>query len=463
MIPLPRSILSLLLPLLVLPSGCDAPASVDDHADDHVDAPSNRIDVPELVRQNLGIEFTAVQRRAVTSTMRLPARVELLPTATHHYRAPMAGRVLLHVEPLQKVAPGDLLYTLDSPQWRLRQRELGELLRDREVNAARLDAMQPLLQACELHETSLRRAHEVAESYVADLEQAQADIGGQSQKIATARVDLGRLAAQIAEAAEKHVETETRIRELRAQQKANEQQFDLLLAGAAATLGLEPAALRGDDRWNEMTTIEVRATQAGVVEQIAASNGLFVDQHAAVVVVVDPARVRCRARALQSDLGELRDGLQADIVPAAGDARRAGAAVQLAPIADAQTRTVELFVTPTAATDWLRPGLAVFVEVVTSTTAEAELAIPRACLLPDGTDRVFFLRDPRDPDKVIRVVADAGATDGEWVEIKSGVIEGDEVVSAGAFELVLASGDNKPKGGHFHADGTWHADGEDHE
>ena len=53
--------------------------------------------------------------------------------------------------------------------------------------------------------------------------------------------------------------------------------------------------------------------------------------------------------------------------------------------------------------------------------------------------------------------------DGMWIEVKSGIMDGDEIVMAGAFELVLASSNQSIKGGHFHADGTWHADGEDHE
>jgi hypothetical protein len=100
----------------------------------------------------------------------------------------------------------------------------------------------------------------------------------------------------------------------------------------------------------------------------------------------------------------------------------------------------------------------VFLEVTTGASGDEPLAIPLACVLQDGLDRVFFRRDPRNPDKVIRVVADLGLDDGVWVEVKSGITDGDEVVQAGAYELVLASSDRTPKGGHFHADGTWHED-----
>jgi multidrug efflux pump subunit AcrA (membrane-fusion protein) len=87
-------------------------------------APSNRVDVPPMVRRNLGIEFATVARRRVAQTLRLPAQVELLPAATQHYTAPFAGRVQVLVAPLQQVEAGDVLYTLDSHEWRATQREL---------------------------------------------------------------------------------------------------------------------------------------------------------------------------------------------------------------------------------------------------------------------------------------------------------------------------------------------------
>jgi hypothetical protein len=104
----------------------------------------------------------------------------------------------------------------------------------------------------------------------------------------------------------------------------------------------------------------------------------------------------------------------------------------------------------------------VFVEIITKTSGASELAIPKSCVLPDGLDRVFFRRDPNNQDLVIRIVGDFGQDDGKWVEVMSGITDGDEIVAAGAFELVLASSNQVPKGGHFHADGTWHA-GKDNE
>jgi hypothetical protein len=47
------------------------------------------------------------------------------------------------------------------------------------------------------------------------------------------------------------------------------------------------------------------------------------------------------------------------------------------------------------------------------------------------------------------------------VQIESGVKPGDEVVLDGVYQLLAASSASVQKGGHFHADGTFH-EGEDH-
>jgi multidrug resistance efflux pump len=422
-------------------------------------APSNRVDVPPMVRRNLGIEFATVARRRVAQTLRLPAQVELLPAATQHYTAPFAGRVQVLVAPLQQVEAGDVLYTLDSHEWRATQRELGALATAIELTGARIDAMGPLLESCAEHERSLRTAHDVTGRYIEDLQRAEGDVGGQAQKLAAARVELAQLAAQIADADEKHTETVTRQKELDATLRSQREQLELLQQGAAAALGVPAESLAAG--WRGLSRIEVRAQRTGVVDEIRVANGALVESFGHVLSTIDPTAVRCHARALQSDLGLLRNGLPAAIVPTGtGEAgQRVAGTLQLGPAGDARARTLDVYVAPEGGDlGFVRAGLAVFVEITTATSGDAPLAIPRACVLPDGLDRVFFRRDPRDPDKVIRVVADLGVDDGVWVEVKSGLTDGDEVVQAGAYELVLASGDQTPKGGHFHADGTWHED-----
>jgi multidrug efflux pump subunit AcrA (membrane-fusion protein) len=209
--------------------------------------------------------------------------------------------------------------------------------------------------------------------------------------------------------------------------------------------------------------IVVRAADAGLVETIAVTNGGLVEAGAPVLVVLQPEKVRFRAHALQSDLGRLRDGLAARIVPPVGgtialDDSMTGT-LELAPAADADARTIGLLVTPASLARWARAGVAGYLELVLAGGRE-ELAIPSSAVVRDGTVSVIFRRDPANADKVIRLEADLGVSDGRWVELRSGVKLGDEIVVGGNYQLMLASSGSAPKGGHFHSDGTFH-EGED--
>lgn len=447
---------------VLLVASCRQDPAATPH-DDHPIPKTDRIDVPEAVRKNLGIEFVAVERRRVAATLRLPGHFELLPHARHEHRAAFAGRVDVRVQALQPVAVGDVLYVLDAPAWRQQQRELGEIDSELALTRAHRRAVQPLLEAHKAHEESLVEALGVVRRRVTELEATQQSVGGQAQPLTDARVLVAQLQAQIAEAAEQHTETTSRIAKLDADERALADRRALALAATAAALGTTVAELEAADgalpRWRTLATIPVRAAAAGVVEQLPVATGGWIEEHELVLTTIDPGQVRFRARALQSDVGALRDGLPTRITAAGAEASgHVAGPLQLGAEGDPRQRTLDLFVVPAGTAPFVRPGIAGFVAIETHASARPELAIPREAVLPDGLLRVFFRRDPADPDKVIRVEADLGIDDGRWVEVKSGLMDGDQVVTAGAYELVLASSGSAPKGGHFHADGTWHAE-----
>ena len=123
-----------------------------------------------------------------------------------------------------------------------------------------------------------------------------------------------------------------------------------------------------------------------------------------------------------------------------------------------QQRTIPIYLVPQELPRWAKAGVTAYLEVFADADASPTLAIPRAAVIRDGLDVVFFRRDPNDPNTAIRVQADLGAGDGRWVEVNSGVMAGDEIVLEGVYPLMLASSESgeRMKGGHFHADGTFH-------
>ena len=222
------------------------------------------------------------------------------------------------------------------------------------------------------------------------------------------------------------------------------------------------------ERWRTLGALVVTASKPGIVESLTVTDGAWADERGLVLSVVQPEQLRFHAMGLQSDLGLLRDGLDARIVPPAPtNVKRAiglqdtmSGTVSLGLTADPQSRTVDLFVTPEALSEWARPGVTAQLEITTDATGAPELAVPLAAVQQDGLEAVLFRRNPEKPNEVIRIEGDLGANDGRWVSVLSGLRDGDEVVLDGSFQLMLATSGSMQKGGHFHADGTFH-EGED--
>lgn len=414
-------------------------------------APTNRIDIPATVRNNLGITFVRVERRRVESTIRVPGAFELQPLARHEHRLTLPGRVKLEVDQYQRVEPGDLLYRFLSPAWPELQHEI--IVGEQDIEAA-------------------HAAIAVAQARIEEAERRLAIMRGRIASLSSAELRSADLEAQAAEIEASLPRLRAELKQAETSLANGERTREHALHRASAASGIAESTLAApvlhDGRtlpaYRTIDWIEVRATEPGVVETLALTDGTFADAPSLVLTTIDPSRVRFRAMALQSDLARLRDVSVANIVPpttpgiAIGDAVPASVAIGLE--AHPEQRTVTLLATPREGRAWIRPGVSAFLEVVVDTTGAVALAIPRSAIVKDGIVHVFFRRDPADPNKAIRVEADMGVSDGRWVAINSGLALNDEVVLDGAYELKLASQQSGPsqRGGHIHADGTFHGD-----
>jgi hypothetical protein len=435
-------------------------------------AMTNRVDIPGPVRENLGITFAKVEQRPVAKTIRVPGRFQLLPEARREYRTMIDGKVELVANQFERVEPGKVLYRLESPKWRELQQQLAAADSGILLQRAAVDTIEPLRSAHRIHEQSLGQTVKLWTERVRELEALREAGGGKAEELAQARATLATTQGEHADVMEKDAELEARARQAAAELDSARSRFDILLATAASVIGSTEAFLKGpmsDDpqarpRWRELATIDVEASAPGVVEALSVTNGAWVEQSSLVLSTVQPERLRFVAHALQSDLTLLQDGLDVSIAPpgravrSSQDPMRGKLVLGLA--ADPEDRTLELFATPSTLAPWARAGVSAYLEIVLP-GGSADLAIPLAAVARDGLKSIVFRRDPKNPDKAIRLEADLGVDDGRWIAIKSGVAENDEVVVDGVYQLMLATSGSAPKGGHFHADGTFHA--EDHD
>lgn len=446
-----------------------------DHGEEQATSNPNVVAIPAAVRSNLGISFIEVERRRIEQTLRVPGRFEYLPTARREYRTAVPGRVELLVEQFERVEAGQPLYRLDSPAWRETQQLLADATAQIERLEARLDTFEPLFAAHQQHEDSLHESVSVWNERVEQLQSLREAGGGRVDELAQARASLASTRAKLAEVMEKKAQLTADRQQTQADLRAARARLDYLLDGASAIVSHSRSRLAEvaetahgpEPGWATITMIDVAASEAGIVEMLGLTNGSWADEKTPVLTVVQPDRLRFRASGLQSDLGVLRDGLLARIVPPTPTAIGRAVPVtesmtgtlSLGLAGDPNDRTLEVFIVPDELLPWARPGVSAQLEIVTDTTAEPELAIPLAAVQRDGLTPVIFRRSPQNPNEAIRMEANLGKDDGRWVALLSGVRDGDEVVLDGAFQLMLATSGSIQKGGHFHSDGTFH-DGE---
>ena len=415
------------------------------------------VEIPPAVRQNLGITFVRVERRPVRSTVRLPGQFELRPEARREYHVMLSGRVDLAVQQFQSVAPGDLLFRLDSPEWRRVQSKLAEAFKACYCCLPELDAA--------------RAAQRENQAQIEFLERRIANLAGAEARDVSLEAELAKL----------RMRTERLDAEVRAKDSdrvSSELAYSVLLNEAQSLAGVSREILEEElpkaeedslaiPRWTTISEIVVRAEAAGVVNRIGVTDQGWAETGDLVVETIDPGVIRFHADALQTDIGRFSEGMSALVVPPPGgsidlqDTIEGTIAVGFQ--AHPEERTVPIYLVPARLPRWAKAGVTAYLEVLTDGHNDTVLAIPEAAVVRDGLDMVFFRRDPHDPDRVVRVVARLGTSDGRWIEVQQGANEGDEIVLGGVYPLMLASssgGEFQP-GGHFHGDGTFH-EGEDH-
>lgn len=457
--------------VLALLGGCQKEPGDEPVAEESSDpATTNRVDIPATVRSNIGITFAKVEARHVDRTIRSPGRFELSPEARREYRTMLGGRVELHVSQYDTVEPAQLLFTLDSPQWRELQERLNETESKLLQAKGRSDTIAPLMAAHQRHHEELEKAVAIWAERVSQLERSNESGVITAEEFAQSKAVLATTSAELAEVLEKEAELQARKFEIKAQHNGARERLEVLMMNAASVLGIPVAELTAIDPnspehhpcWREINVVEVRAVAPGVVESVPVTNGAWASETSLVMTTVQPDKIRFRAMGLQTDIPRFNGDAVARIAPPESPRIDIGDSVDATLIigleAHPDERTISLIAAPHEKRSWMRPGVSAFLEVVAESSGGKALAIPRSAIVKDGITHVFFRRDPNDANKAIRVEADMGVDDGRWVVINSGLALSDEVVLAGAYELKLATAQSgtSQKGGHFHADGTFH-------
>jgi Cu(I)/Ag(I) efflux system membrane fusion protein len=179
-----------------------------------------------------------------------------------------------------------------------------------------------------------------------------------------------------------------------------------------------------------LRSFPVRAPADGYVSARNAVLGGYVQPGTALFEIADLLTVWVLVDVFEHEVGRVEVGRSARLtLPAWPDQPFTGKVDLLYPSVDPRTRTLKLRVVLANPQLRLRPGM--FGEVVIETATVQALAVPREAVVDLGSLRYLFvaLDGGRFQPRAITV----GAREGEWVEVRSGVSEGERIVTTANF------------------------------
>jgi Cu(I)/Ag(I) efflux system membrane fusion protein len=169
---------------------------------------------------------------------------------------------------------------------------------------------------------------------------------------------------------------------------------------------------------------------AGVVTKKDIVEGMKLEAGAMPYEIVDLSSVWVLADVYESELRFVTEGMKATLALNAFPNRGfKGSVVFIDPVLDPRTRTVKVRLTFPNPTGELRPEM--FGEVVLLGPPHDGLRIPVDAVIDSGTERIVFVaigEGKFQPRKL-----ELGADDGTYVEVESGLVEGERVVTRANF------------------------------
>jgi multidrug efflux pump subunit AcrA (membrane-fusion protein) len=207
--------------------------------------------------------------------------------------------------------------------------------------------------------------------------------------------------------------------------------MDQSIKGAAAQR--DAAKARLDSAEAQLSYSRITSPINGVVTDRPVFAGEMPPSGAPLITVMDISQVIARAHVSQQDAAQVKVGNPANIFPLDGSAPVAGKVTVVSPALDPANTTVEIWIQAPNTGGVLKPGTSLQVEVIAK-TAQNALIIPEQAVLtrPSGNTAVITVDAENKPEKktVMLGIHDAG-----MVQVVSGLMSGDRVVTAGVFEL----------------------------
>ena len=178
--------------------------------------------------------------------------------------------------------------------------------------------------------------------------------------------------------------------------------------------------------------IGLHAPIRGKVIQSNAVRGAMVDQNTEILTLMDPTLLWVDAEIYERDIARIKIGQEVSVsVPAYPEETFRGKIRFISDVLKEESRTITIRTEVGNKEQKLKPGMFADMTIYLDHQARV-LALPEEAVLDDGEEKIVFVcADGGYRPKFVRL----GTKEGGFWEIRSGLEEGDEVVTAGNFQL----------------------------
>lgn len=186
--------------------------------------------------------------------------------------------------------------------------------------------------------------------------------------------------------------------------------------------------------------VSLVAPISGLISAVKVVPGQPITADDSLIEIVDLRDVHAVAAVPEHLAGKLRVGQVAHLrVSAAQDRTFEAVLAHLGAEADSESGTLEAAFHVENPEMLLRPGMRAEFSIVLS-KREGVMSVPRAALQGDAANRFVYVEDFDLPHAFVKSPVVVGQMNDRFVEITSGLLPGDKVVTRGAYSLAFAGG-----------------------
>ncbi|YAF94253.1 MAG: efflux RND transporter periplasmic adaptor subunit [Nodularia sp. CChRGM 3473] len=414
------------------------------HGGSEATSSTTPIQVDTQTAQRLGIQVAPVKRQQLAISIKTTGQIETLPGNQVEVTTPISGAKVVELlaepgalvqrgQPVAVVSSPDLVSLRVESQEKLAQgqADLQQAQADLKLAQQNYDRFQQIA-AAEIIQAQTQVAF-ATEKYNKDKQLA--DDGALPQRNALeSQTQLAQAQAQLAQANSRRdvIAAENQVK--RAQSAVEVAKSRISLSNATYETRLQQLGIRG----NNQGLVTITAPISGRVADREVTLGQsFQDAGSKLMTIVNDSRVFATANIYEKDLERVRTGQQVIVRFAALPNRSfTGRIAVIGSVVVGETRVVPVKAEINNPNGVLKPGMFAELEVLTDQTSPAILAIPSAAVVEANNRQQVYLQNGNAYQPVEITL---GQTSGDMVEVKTGLFEGDLIVTQRAPQLYAQS------------------------